>query len=105
MKIPAMDCDVCGVELAIGVACVPYVPISVAYGIDCLRANAHPYWVLVANTAACDGFEYCDEGWQKMVFDTLNHLNISFEKFTEDVRIEIEEFMKMEQTALMMEGD
>lgn len=41
------SCDVCDNEPMKGVASIPGMPVSVAYGENCLRANAHPWWALV----------------------------------------------------------
>jgi hypothetical protein len=47
-------CEVCEKEDAVGVACVPAIPYSAAYGSQCLTLNAHPYGILRANVA-CNG--------------------------------------------------
>jgi hypothetical protein len=52
-------CDVCGTGKSIGVACVPAVPISVAYCKKCLNHGAHPYGILRTNVALCGGREHC----------------------------------------------
>lgn len=76
------DCQVCGREPAYGVAAMPGVPISFAYGLGCLRANAHPLWVVVANTAMA-GSDLNDtaEWWVELVENTLNHLGVTREAF------------------------
>ena len=78
-------CDVCRDEPMVGVAAIPGVPMSVAYGANCLQAGAHPYGVLVANTACLGGLEQADEGWQGMVEDTCAHLGTTLEQFRADV--------------------
>lgn len=83
-------CDVCGAEPAVGVAAVPGVPVSVAYGRICLSANAHPMWVLAGNTATIvesgqEWREHTADWWQGMVDDTLAHLAISEEDFIRQV--------------------
>ena len=80
-----LTCDVCGKEEAVGVACVPFVPMSVAYGRECLQANAHPWDVLVANTACLNGLENACKDWKTMVEDTCKHLGKTMEEFNHDV--------------------
>lgn len=74
-----------------GVAAVPGVPVSVAYGRKCLEANAHPYWIMVNNTALCGGYARCAPWWQQMVDDTLSHLDLSRVSFDNDVAVALEE--------------
>jgi hypothetical protein len=67
------------------------MPVSVAYGRKCLQANAHPWGLLVANTALCGGFDQTAEWWQEMVTATCGHLGRSLTEFEADVRAEIME--------------
>lgn len=92
-----LTCDVCGNEPAVGVAAVPGVPISMAYGANCLRANAHPYGIVVANTALAGGYDACAEWWKQMVDDTLSHLNKTREEFDRDVAGVETEIERMEE--------
>lgn len=92
-----LRCDVCGKEPAAGVAAVPGVPVSMAYGSNCLAANAHPYWVLVAYTAECGGLRNTVAEWRGMVDDTLVHLEIDPEKFEADVDQAIEDLIQAER--------
>lgn len=85
MTAPALICEVCGDEPAVSVASVPGVPISVAYGRKCLDANAHPYGIVVANTADVDGYDNSAEWWKQIVDDTLVHLGKTREQFDADV--------------------
>jgi hypothetical protein len=90
-------CNVCEDELALGVAAVPGVPISVAYCRSCLQANAHPLWILVANTASAvssaESWRHdAADWWQGMVDDTLHRLDKTEDEFVELLRAEIEEF-------------
>lgn len=84
-------CDVCDKNLAVGVACIPFMPVSVGYCRECLKANAHPWWALVANTACIGGLEHGNKAWQQMVHDTLKHLGRTIEEFNEAVKKSIEE--------------
>jgi hypothetical protein len=49
------NCEVCNLEPSIGVACVPALPVSVAYGEKCLSYNAHPFELLKSNVICCGG--------------------------------------------------
>jgi hypothetical protein len=49
-----VQCEACHQEPAIGVACVPGIPYSAAYGRNCLNANIQPYGI-VRCTVACAG--------------------------------------------------
>lgn len=79
-------CDVCGNAGIKGVASIPFVPMSVAYCEGCLRANAHPWWALVANQASIgDPLETTHPEWQQMVRDTCAHLGKTIDQFNADV--------------------
>ena len=86
-KVDYPDCQVCKKEKRTSVACVPGVPYSAAYCEECFNANAHPYNLVVDNTWAAGGYEDCAEWWQELVMDTLEHLSISFEQFTHDIKM------------------
>ena len=85
-------CDVCNKNEALGVACIPYVPISVAFCQECLNANSYPLSILIANTACCNGIENCNEDWKNMIYDSLRHQNKTIEWFNEEVAKSIKEF-------------
>lgn len=81
-----MKCESCGgTENIVGVASVPGVPYSAAYCAGCLKANSHPMWVLLANTACCGGLGHTNADWQQMVMDSLKHQNKTLEWFNEQV--------------------
>ena len=83
-----MKCEVCQNEPVCGVASIPFIPMSVAYGAKCLAANAHPWWALVANQAAIgDPLETTHPVWQAMVRDTCRHLGKTVEQFKADVAV------------------
>jgi len=86
-----MSCDVCGERPQVGVAAVPGVPMSVAYCAECLRANAHPYGIVVINTAMAGGYDKAAEWWQQMVDDTIRHLRKTRAQFDLDVAHELRE--------------
>jgi hypothetical protein len=96
-----LQCEVCDKIGITGedihVACVPGVPYSAAYCIECLQADAHPWGILIANTACCDGLHNTADWWKWMVTDTCDHLDRSLDEFIESVEISmkaIEEDMK-----------
>lgn len=82
-----MQCEVCNDEPVAGVAAMPGLPISVGYGIECVKANAHPYGLLVANTAFSGDGAAADqaEWWMEMVACTLARLGKTEDEFWEDV--------------------
>lgn len=94
-------CEVCYAEPAASAVCVPGVPVSMAYGRECLKVNAHPYGILVANTACCGGCEHTASWWHGMVTDTLDHLGIPHEVFYRDVA----DCMKQEAGGRMLQPD
>ena len=93
-------CEVCNKNQAIGVYCVPAVPISCAYCKECLDANAHPLWILVGNTVCIGGLENAPYWWKKMVEDTCRHLGRTIEEFNQEVREEINHIDKIERELL-----
>jgi len=82
-------CSVCGNEPAVGVCAVPGVPCSMSYGKACLEANAHPWGILVANTAMLGGMEHAAGWWKEMVESTCKHLGKTREEFDKDVAEDI----------------
>lgn len=78
-------CEACNENEAIGVACVPLVPMSSAYCRECLQANNHPMPVLIANTVCIGGLEHGSELWKKMVIDSLKHQGKTLDWFYEQV--------------------
>lgn len=88
-------CDVCNKNESVGVACVPGVPISMAYCRECLQVNAHPYYVLVANTAMCGGLDQMNDEWKGMVTDTCKHLGKTIEQFNLDVQDDIKKLEEL----------
>jgi hypothetical protein len=62
-----LTCEVCGTEQAVGVACVPGIPYSAAYGRECLLRGAQPYHIVRANVACCGGLAYMMEWYGETV--------------------------------------
>lgn len=79
-------CESCNKNEAIGVACVPGVPYSAAYCIECLKANSNPMHILIANTACCGGLEHCNEWWKQIVDMSLKHQGKTLEWFNNEVK-------------------
>lgn len=98
-------CEVCEVEPAVGVAAMPFIPGSFGYGRACLTANAHPYWMLVRNTALIGGLMEGHEAWSEMVADTLVHLAIDPQRFDYDVELDDEEMIRDQVAWVGEHGD
>lgn len=88
------DCEVCHKEPSVGVGAMPGVPASFAYGRKCLEANAHPYDMVVINTAMLGGLDDVAQWWVDIVDSTCAHLGISKVRFDDDVRTAIEDMEK-----------
>lgn len=86
---PVPICETCNERESIGVAAMPGVPMSFAYCLACLKANAHPYWAVVANTACVGSLDACGEWWRDLVAATLKHLGKSREEFDRDVAAQL----------------
>ncbi|KKN96777.1 hypothetical protein LCGC14_0164210 [marine sediment metagenome] len=95
-------CQVCEKNEAKGVCCVPSVPYSAAYCQECLNANAHPWFIIVANTACVGSYEDCAPWWKEMVEDTCKHLGKTLEEFKAEVLKDVED---MERSLLEQLGD
>lgn len=78
-------CDVCQKNPIIGVCCVPSVPFSAGYCVECLKHNAHPWGILLANTWCLGGLDNAAPFWKKMVKDTCKHLGKTMEEFKADL--------------------
>lgn len=78
-------CDVCHHERSVGLARVPGLGVSMRYGPACLAADAHPYPLVVVNTAMVGGLDNASDDWRGVVERTLAHLGVDQEKFARDV--------------------
>lgn len=94
-KSKKLICQVCEKNEAKGVYCVPSIPMSMAYCQECILANAHPWFILVANTACIGGLHKAAPFWRQMVVDTCKHLGRSFEEFNSHVESDMESFNSM----------
>lgn len=80
-----VKCETCQQNDAVGVAAVPGIPYSAAYCDDCLRANAHPWWVLIANQTMIDEpFETTADWWQTLVHATCKTHNMMVSDWNHD---------------------
>lgn len=79
------NCQCCDNEPAVGVASIPGVPMSIAWGRKCLDAQVVPYWVAVANSAMIGGYDQAAEWWKETVEDTLAYFDKSMEQYLADV--------------------
>lgn len=84
-------CDCCGDEPAVGVACVPGMPVSIAWGRKCLEAEVAPYGLVVANTAMIGGVKDAAPWWREMVERTLAYFKKTELEFETDVKAAIAE--------------
>lgn len=80
----------------VGVASIPGMPISVAYGRNCLAANAHPWWALVGNAAMIGGLDQAADWFRAMVEATCRHLGKTLADFNREVAQQIAEDAKQE---------
>lgn len=55
MEQEKLKCEVCNQEDSFGVASVPGIPYSAAYGLNCLNQGADPWDIVRANIVACGG--------------------------------------------------
>lgn len=78
-------CEVCHRAPCVIVGVVPGVGESCAYCRDCFQANAHPWHVLIGNTACIGGLAHASGWWLAMVDATCLRLGRSREDFTVDV--------------------
>lgn len=82
-------CQCCENEPAVGVASIPGVPMSIAWGRKCLDAMVVPYWVAVANTAQIGGWQEAAEWWKQTVADTLAYFGKTMDEYLADVTADI----------------
>lgn len=73
----------------VGVACIPGMPMSIAWCVDCLRSGAIPYGAAVTNTAMCGGLDKTNKEWQALVAVTLDYFDKTPTQFNEDVAKEM----------------
>lgn len=93
MKKPI--CESCRKNESVGVCSVPAVPYSAAYCQECLNADSHPMFILIANTAINGGLEHCADFWKEMVEHSLKHQGETLKWFNIAVENSIREFDKI----------
>lgn len=85
-------CDVCGEETDVVVCASTMGAISFAYCKECLFKRLEPYWAMVAYISCAGNFpDDINADYQELCRHILKELNISEEKFIEDVNKSIEE--------------
>lgn len=84
-------CEVCHSIPVEGVYSVPAIPYSAAYCSDCKDAGAHPWHLLVANTAMIGSLDMTAPWWRMMVESTCERLGRSLAEFEKDVQGAIRE--------------
>lgn len=89
MQVDAGVCDACRIHRAIGVASLPFAPMSVSFCSACLLANNHPYWILVCNTAMIGGLDNSNLDWRQMVETSLAYQGKTLTEFNADVEHDI----------------
>jgi len=84
-----IECEVCRKNDSIGVCSVPGVPYSAAFCSECLHSGAIPYWIAVANTALCGGYDHVADWWRDTVLATLKVCDKSMDQFLQDVDLDL----------------
>ena len=80
-------CHVCGAEGKVYIASSTCGAMSSAYCRDCMKAGAEPYSDLVAYISLAGSKpEDINKDYLQIIDNTLKRLNISEEKFWQDVR-------------------
>jgi hypothetical protein len=79
------QCQVCGKEEAVGVACSGLGAVSLAYGRSCLDAGAEPYDLLVATVAMCGGRAFTAEWVPAVIAASLIVAGKTLAEFDADV--------------------
>jgi len=59
-------CDVCGKKNEVGVASLPFAPMSVAFCRSCLQAHAYPLWAIHANIEMLGGYEEAADWFKEL---------------------------------------
>lgn len=87
-------CECCNQKKPlVGVACIPGIPMSIAWCRECLEADVIPYWAAVSNTACCmltpdhDVLHGTNEEWKALVTRSLAYHKKTMEQFEKDVRL------------------
>lgn len=84
-------CEACNKNISVGVCSVPGVPYSAAYCAECLEADSHPMFLLLANTACCGGLQHSAPWWKEIVTRSLAHQGKTQEWFDAEVEQAIQQ--------------
>ena len=89
-------CECCMKEPSVGVASIPMVPMSIAWGKNCLDAGAVPLWLCFAQVEMASqdapkeivfGREMFNEYWLAIHDVTLAYFEVSEEEFWEAANV------------------
>lgn len=92
-----VQCEVCKQEPMVGVACVPGIPYSAAYGRECLNRRADPYEIIRINVACCGGVEHVAD-WALGTMTFVDGEYITLRAALERYPLTKEELMDEEET-------
>jgi len=84
------DCEICGKEPSIGVACSVLGAFSMAMGKNCLEKKAENYGLLVGTIADCGGLDHLAEWVWDIIPPSLEVAGKTEEEFKKDIEEEIE---------------
>jgi len=90
VNLPPLICDVCGKNVAKGVACSVFGPISLAYCQECLNAKRDDYGFMVAGL--CGGGITCMRDIRPDLHPYVKATLEFAEKTEEDLFKELQEF-------------
>lgn len=76
-----MICEACNVHQAIGVAALPFAPVSCAFCVVCLITENYPLGHLIANTACIGGLAEAHDAWQGMVEKSCQYQGVTLGDF------------------------
>lgn len=74
-------CDVCKEGESIGVACSTLGPISMAYCMDCIAAQAEPPWLIASTIWQCGGRDKVASWVLEMLPASLGRAKMTQEEF------------------------
>jgi len=89
---PNQGCDCCMKEPSVGVASIPFVPMSICWGRKCLDAGVVPLWICFAQVEMASegapegtvfGREMFNEYWLSLHDATLAYFEVTEEEFWE----------------------
>lgn len=97
-------CDCCSQEAKVAVACIPGMPMSIAWCQKCIDADVVPYWVCVSQTACINGLERAAKWWEDLVRRSLVYHKKSWSDFTADVQQGIKDLNNYDPQEATVQG-